>query len=244
MKIFYGFLNYRQEFENTKAILEDVNPENHLVLMKSVSSANFNDKKKYNLEKADESIPKCYNRLLKAAKEAGCDYCFLMADDIKVTDTSVFSKYTEFAGKWGQEVVMFPYNRNLNVALNKFPNPIAKIKVEADEVIDVARFADSDFMCIKISDDQVYFDERLEALYLDYFINDNVNMGKIHSFGFFLDLEHSHKYISRDPSVGTIKTMFTDVQVERDSKIREGEQLSLSNNLNEVVNYVNGIKQG
>lgn len=239
MKLFYGFLNYRSDFDNTRAILESVKPEkeDHLVLVKSKSTLNFNDNKNYSVELADQSVPKCYNKLIEAAKAAGSDYCFLISDDLEIADTSVFEKYAELADKYNQTVVMFPYNRPLNVALSKFPNPISRIKTTDDETLDITRFPDSDFMCIKISDNMVKFDERLDALYLDFFINDNVKAGGVHNFGFFIDIHDSFKYIKRTKDK-RIKTVFTDVQVQTDGNIRSGEKLELSADLNHLVKHI------
>jgi hypothetical protein len=243
MKIFYGFINFRRSFDNTRKTLESLNitnKEDHLILSKTTGLGDFNDKEKYNFKVGDKSLPICFNTILKAAKDAGSDYCFLIADDVEVKDTSVFQKYIDLSQKFEQDVVFYPYNRNLNVALDKFPNPIARIKIGAEEFIDIQRFPDSDFMCVKISADEPMpplFDERLEALYLDYFINDCVKMGKVKSFGFFLDIHNSHEYLGRTQDK-TIKEVFTDVQVQKDTQAREGEQLALSNDLDSVVNHI------
>jgi hypothetical protein len=243
--IFYGFVNYRKELKNSKAIIDAVGAtkDNHVILVKNPVIISKKDKDKYNFEKADKGLPACYNKIFDEAKKNGADYCFIIADDIIVNDTAIFQKYVDLAEKYKQEILMFPYNRNLNVALNKFPNPISRIKVSENETIDLVRYPDSDFMCVKMTDSLIRFDERLSALYLDYFINDNIKMGKIHSFGFFFDIKDSHQYISRsdDPA---IKQLFTDIEVQQDSQIREGEELSLSEDLNAVVAYVDDVLLG
>ena len=205
-KVLYGILNYRRSIDNTKEIYESLPADDHKdILIIRKDSMNFHDKAKFKdiTMKADNSVAKSKNMILKHAQKNGYDYCFIIEDDVIIKDDRAFHKYTVLMDELDYPVLFYGYDNRNRVLGNIKPNPCFAIRVSDDREIYCSRNACSSVMAFKISDDMRMFDESMEVLETEILLWDLKEDGKIQSYGFFPDIPMSWECFDRTEEIKT-----------------------------------------
>jgi hypothetical protein len=197
MKVLYGILNYRRSFDTTKAIHDQIpaeKPEDILILRKA--SMNFHDKNAFKdiVKKPDNNIAKSKNMILKHAQDNGYDYCFIIEDDMVIKDETCFEKYLTLIDELGYSILFYGFDKRNRVINNIKPNPCLAVRVSDDQEVFASRNPCSSFLLLKVTPDMQMFDERMEALELEFYLWDQAQSGGIQSFGFFPDIPTSWNY--------------------------------------------------
>jgi hypothetical protein len=181
-------------------------------MRKNEVGMDYFDKQKYTITRAKKSIAESKNILLNHAKDNGYDYIFIIEDDIIIKDSSLFSKYIDLMDKYDIPVIFNPYTNPQNFVMKTRPNPCAIIRTSSNEEIDISRHVGSGIICFKVDKDMQLFDTELQSLEHEFYMWDLLQANKIPSFGFFLDIHDSFKYIEKSDDTRVRQRNITNSQ--------------------------------
>ena len=161
-------------------------------------------------------VGKSKNKLLKYLYEEGCDYIFLLEDDMLILDNNVFQKYIQAHEKSGIHHFNYgpgsPFNRKQNVKfdlhnrhkLDQHSEPKPRKIVDYGNNVKISLFEHTvamfSFFTRKVIDKVGYIDEDFynawEHVDHTYRI---IKEGYHPPFWYFADIYNSHKFLSEAP---------------------------------------------
>jgi len=225
IKTCYGILNYNRPIPYNGIINKiPIQGQKDIILCTNNTEKlkdYENGKVNFKVINIESNVAKCKNAMLKYALENGYNYCFLIEDDIKIIENNVFNGYIYLLECYDYAVTMFGYgSENKNKVIGNKNNPAVIIKLENNKYIFSNRQPCSSFMVFKLTEDMVFFDERLEMLETEFLTKDLKKKGKIPFNGFFIDLPESWKYFMKTTDV-TVRIKNNDL-IKQDLQVRGG----------------------
>jgi GT2 family glycosyltransferase len=172
-------------------------------------------------------VGKSKNKLLKYLYDQGCDYIFLLEDDMLILDESVFQKYIEAYKKSGIHHFNYgpgsPFNRKQNIQfdlhnrheLDQHSDPNPRMIIDYGNDVKVSLFEHTvamfSFFTRKVLTEVGYIDEDFynawEHVDHTYRI---IKAGYHPPFWYFSDIYNSHKYLTEAPQAIDKSTIASD----------------------------------
>lgn len=233
MKVLYGILNWKRFHKDMVKSFSKLQNEDVVICTDDQSRWN---EKLFNFIEADESIAVSKNRILKYALDNGYSHCFIIEDDVNIKDKSIFLEYMQVMERFDLNVMMYGFHNKINKVLNDKINPCMLISMENQTPYCINRFPCSGLILYRIFEDMTLFDERLKVMEHDFLLKDMVDQDNYPFQGFIFDVYNSWKRIKKIP-VETVKKMDQEA-ILHDKEVRNVTELSMSNNGDEVIQYV------
>ena len=213
-RIMFGVLNYRDDVSSSLEIIQGLRTltyDTDIILATKNNLRRFwkSDDIKETIIPEDQiinientSIAKAKNELLKKARELGADYFFIIEDDVKIKDLSVFYEYTKLMETFGLGFCCHGYGEHINTIFQK-PNPALSVYDDATKQ-DIYVWNRYPFNVVTVYDLRInkeLYDETLEFLELKEYVIRCKEKGLIPFLGFFMDVPYSWKKIGRQTEV-------------------------------------------
>lgn len=195
-KILYSILNWNRDVNPLFGSI--LSPNNEYIICTNTNKISANNV--YNID-ADKSIAKSLNMIIDKAIELNTDYLFILEDDIKIKDNSVFQKYIDLMEQFQYGLIFYGFIKG-NRIFNKRPNPCVQIKLKNNENIIFNRFISSGCLLIDLKKNKEKFNESLQVLEFEEYIFRCRTLGHIPFNGFYIDLNDSWNYIESIPCKG------------------------------------------
>jgi hypothetical protein len=221
MKVLYSLLNWKRYDKEMAKSLDKIQKEDVLICTDDKTRWN---QKLYKFIDAEESIPASKNKILKYALDNGYTHCFIIEDDVFIKDKIVFN------------IMMYGFQDPRNKVLNGRINPCMLISVKNQTPYCINRFPCSAMILYRVFEDMTFFDERLQALEHDFLIQDMVDQDNYQFQGFIFDVYNSWNKFRKIPLEG-VKKVNQDAIIH-DKQVRKESELSLSNNGDEIIQYM------
>jgi GT2 family glycosyltransferase len=174
-----------------------------------------NDAFTYHMTPPKQGVAKAKNKALKYLLNEGCEYIFLIEDDIIIKDKNIFNKYIEASKLTGIQHFNFAFHGNDNYLPNG--TPAVRLKVEYNKDIAVCfypnvygAFSFYTRECLKkvgLMDEEYY--NAMEHVDHTYFI---AQAGMTTPFRWFADIADSNRYIEE------LDTNHSGSEIRRDEK--------------------------
>lgn len=184
---------------------------------------------------------KVYNSMLDYAKSQSYDICVIVDDDIEMIHKEAIYKYIQLMSKIDVGFMFFGYNNANNLkSLGNKPNPTVDVRISDDEHVLLDRYACTGAMFFdmtKLKD--LRFDNRLNVIFLDEFI-DRCYKEKVIPFnGLYFDVADAWSLFSRIPDMKTIRKM-TQVDYKADAALleKENRKFDVSVVIDPYLNYL------
>lgn len=191
--ICFGILNWNRDIP-TNTIINKI-PSMFYKDIVLCTNQNSTSKSLKTIE-ATENVAASKNKILKYALDNGYKYCFIIEDDLKILDNTIFDKYISLLNDFDLNLVMYGFNKR-SLVLDEKPNPSMLIRVSENKTIAVTRFPCGGCMCFRVFSGMTLFDERLLVSENDMLTVQMKKDGNSKYNGFFLDWENSWNYFKR-----------------------------------------------
>ena len=233
MKVLYSLLNWKRYDKDMAKSLAKIQNEDILICTDDRSRWNS---KLYEFMDADESIAVSKNNILKYALENGYTHCFIIEDDVFIKNRILFLEYLQIMERFEINIMMYGFHNGMNKVLNGRINPCMVLSVQNQTPYCINRFPCSALILYRVFEDMTYFDERLKTMEHDFLLQDMVDQDNYKFNGFVFDVYNSWKKIDKI-SVDKVKKSDHDT-ILHDREIRNVTELSISNNGDEIIQYV------
>lgn len=184
---------------------------------------------------------KAYNSMLRYAKSQSYDICIIVDDDVIMTQKEGIYKYLQLMSKIDVGFMFFGYNNANNLkSLGDRPNPTVDVRITDDEHVLLDRHTCTGVMFFDLAKlKDVMFDERLNVLFLDDFIDRCYKEQIIPFNGLYFDISDAWKYFARIPGAATIRKV-TQTDYKADAALLENEKrkFDLSVVIDPYLNYL------
>jgi len=173
---------------------------------------------------------KSKNKCIKYAIDNGYKYLFILQDEVEIKDYRIFEEYISCMKTHDLYVMSNGYTGGANYVYN-IPNPCANIKYKNKNFI-FNRFIGRDFMVIKINADTLMFDENLNVLENEYYVDlyEKVDLRFEH---FRMDIENAWKYVKKTE----LEKELSAKEIEADKKYK-GFSPASPKNIDTVIAFL------
>jgi hypothetical protein len=233
MKVLYSLLNWKRYDKEMAKSLSKIQSEDILICTDDKTRWN---EKLYEFIEADESIAVSKNKILKYALDNGYTHCFIIEDDLFIKDKIVFLEYLHVMERFDINIMMYGYHSNSNKVLDGRINPCMLISMKNETPYCINRFPCSGMILYRIFEDMTYFDERLKCMEHDFLLHDMFEHENYKFNGFIFDVYNSWKKFKKIP-LDKIKKMDQETIVQ-DKEVRNVTEFTMSNNGDEIIQYV------
>lgn len=189
-----------------------------------------------------KNIVSVKNEAIEIAIKQNKKYVFLIEDSIIVTNNNVYNNYIEFMQKTDLPVMSYQYANGNNKILGNIPNGGAIIKSDMGD-FHLSKYWVNSFIVIdveKIGSER--FDENLQVLVGEEFVDRLFKQGKIAFSGLYFDIEDSYKYLTDNVAFIHPNTLQEKYKSDEQYLMSKQIKFQFERNLDSVVTWIKTLQ--